>query len=277
MALALDTVTFAYAGDRPVVREVTASLTAGRVTAVLGPNAAGKTTLLRLMLGQLQPGHGVVTLDGESVTAMSARRRARRIGYVPQRGSVGFAFTVRRVVAMGRYAHGEPAEGGAAVEAALASLGLEGLADRSFVELSGGQQQRVLLARAVAQAAGEGRVLLLDEPAAGLDLRHVHEALGLVRRLAGTGLAVAVVMHDLSLAARYADEAWLIDDGRLVAAGPWAEVLDPSRLEPVYGVSLRRLADEGGTDERGEARPVFVAGPRGDTLSRNAPPASPPA
>ena len=270
MPLTLDSVTFGYTPDTPVVRGVSASLHDGRFTAVLGPNAAGKSTLLKLMLGQLRPNAGRLTLAGEAIASIPPRRRARRISYVPQRGSVSFAFTVRRVVAMGRFSHGDPVEGGPAVDAALAALQLDALADRPFHELSGGQQQRVLLARAVAQSREGGRVMLLDEPAAGLDLRHVHEAMRLVRTLAAGGLAVAVVMHDLSLAARYADDVWLIDRGELTAAGPWDAVMTTDVLEPVYGVPLRRLelggksAGESAGGAAGESsRPVFVAEPTG--------------
>jgi len=270
MPLALDSVTFGYTPGRPVVRGVTAALSEGRLTAVLGPNAAGKTTLLRLMLGQLTPEAGSLTLAGEPLGRLDSRRRARLISYVPQRGSVGFAFPVRRVVAMGRFSHGEPAEGGAAVDLALDALSLAGLADRPFHELSGGQQQRVLLARATAQAHGGGRVMLLDEPTAGLDLAHVHGAMRLVRRLARSGLAVAVVLHDLSLAARYADDVWLLQNGALHADGPWDAIMRPEVLEPVYGVGLRRLSIDPAS-----ARPVFVVDPPADTLNGAPDPADP--
>lgn len=262
MTLALNHVTFGYAADRAVVEDVSASLTPGRVTAVLGPNAAGKTTLLRLMLGLRSPDRGRIELDGQSVGAMSPRLRARKISYVPQRGAVSFAFTVRRVVAMGRYAHGETSGGGAAVREALRLLDLEPLAERPFVELSGGQQQRALLARAVAQSAAGGAVMLLDEPAAGLDLRHVHAALGLVRRLTRERrLAVAIVMHDLSLTSRYADDVWLLDEGRLSRSGSCERVMQPAVLEPVYGVRLRKVAVDAA--ERGW---VFLAEAERDTL-----------
>lgn len=270
MPLQLEHVTFGYTADRPVVEDVSASLTPGRVTAVLGPNAAGKTTLLRLMLGLRAPSRGRITLDGRSVGDLSPRLRARRISYVPQRGAVSFAYTVRRVVAMGRYAHGETAGGGASVEEAIRALDLLPLAERPFVELSGGQQQRVLLARAVAQSAAGGVVMLLDEPAAGLDLRHVHTAMSVVRDLARTReLAVAIVMHDLSLTSRYADDVWLMDRGRLTRSGPCAEVMRPAVLEPVYGVRLRKVAVDAeakGDGSEGEGSSVFIAEAGGDTL-----------
>jgi len=216
--VALEAVRFGYPGGPAVVDGVTAGLAAGRVTALIGPNGAGKSTLVRLMLGQLKPWSGRVRVAGREAAGLGPRELARRLSYVPQRPAVSFAFTVRQVVEMGRYAGGADA---AAVAWALSLCGLEGLADRVFAHLSGGQQQRVLLARAVAQSAG-GAAMLLDEPASGLDLAHLHRTLARLRGRAADGLAVLVVLHDLNLASAYADEVWLMDGGRLAAAGPRA-------------------------------------------------------
>ncbi|MEX0886988.1 MAG: ABC transporter ATP-binding protein, partial [Phycisphaeraceae bacterium] len=147
--LSLEGVTFGYRRGEPVVCDVTARLAPGRLCCLIGPNAAGKTTLVRLMLGQLGPRAGTIHLDGERVDRMGPRARARRLSYVPQRGSVQFAFTVREVVAMGRYAAGP---NDAAVAAAIEQCDLAGLEQAVFAELSGGQQQLVLIARALAQA-----------------------------------------------------------------------------------------------------------------------------
>lgn len=259
-ALAVEDVTFGYSPRQPVVEGVSGTVVGGRVTALLGPNAAGKSTLLRLMLGHLTPQTGRVTLGGESVLTMPARARARRMSYVPQQGGVGFAYAVREVVAMGRFAAGNAARTDAeAVEQAMRDGGLLEVADRVFNELSGGQRQRVLVARAMAQAAGGGQAILLDEPTSSLDLRHVHELMALLRHQADQGRAVVVVLHDLNLAARYADDVWLMDRGRLVAAGGWWDVMRAETLAPVYGVTLRPL-------DAGSERPVFVAAAAGDTL-----------
>lgn len=246
---------FGYEPGVPVIRSVTAALRRGRVCALIGPNASGKSTLLKLMLGQLTPWAGDVELAGRSVSSMGHHRRASLMSYVPQKGGVSFAFTVRQVVAMGRYASGERGTRGLrgdAVGRAMTVCDLDGLGDRVFAHLSGGQQQRVLLARAVAQAEGSGAVMLLDEPASGMDLRHVHQTMRLLRRLArggegGTGLGVLVVLHDVNLAARYADDVWLMDNGELVAAGPCREVMRPELLGPVYGVRFEpmRAPDRG--------------------------------
>lgn len=255
-ALSLQDVTFGYEAGAAVVSDVTASLAPGKLCCLIGPNAAGKSTLLKLMLGHLEPWSGEVALHGQSIPALSPRQRACRISYVPQRGQVSFAYTVEQVVEMGRFASGPDAS---AVRAAMAQCDLLELRGRTYAHLSGGQQQRVLIARAMAQSQGEGRLMLLDEPGSSLDLWHVHQLMRLLRLQAERGLAVLVVLHDLNLAARYADEVWLMDEGRLVAAGPWQDVLQPNVLEPVYRVGLEPLTAEAG------ARPVFRVEPR-DTL-----------
>jgi iron complex transport system ATP-binding protein len=241
---------FAYHGGPWVLDGLSAAIDAGRVTALIGPNAVGKTTLLRLLMGQLTPAGGSVRLDGRLVHQLPPRRRAAWISYVPQRSSTSFAFTVEQVVAMGRYALPQDP---AAVAQAMETADLLKVRHRIFRELSAGQQQRVLLARSLAQTAGEGRAVLLDEPGSAMDLYHVHRLMETLAALSRSGRAVLVVLHDLNLAARYADAVWLMHEGRLVASGSWQEVLRPSVLEPVYRVRLRPLADSQ------EDRPVFVA------------------
>ncbi|MFI4862403.1 MAG: ABC transporter ATP-binding protein [Phycisphaerales bacterium JB063] len=254
----LDQVAYHYRRGRPVLRGVSASLGAGKVTALVGPNAAGKSTLMRLLLGALHPTQGKATLAGLEVGKLRPADRARWISYVPQRAGVRFGFSVRQVVAMGRFAAGDHAKHARAIASILDDAGLADVADRPYAQLSGGQQQRVLLARAQTQALGGGRVMLLDEPASHLDLRHAHATMLRLRERASEGLAVLVVVHDLNLALRYADDAWLLDRGRLVQAGPWHEVLTPEVLAPVYGVVLRQQpADE--ADPTG--RPTLIVGP----------------
>ena len=243
-------VTFGYEPGRAVLDDISAELLPGRVTAVLGPNASGKSTLVKTMLGQVEPWRGEVEVHGRPVAALRGPALARQVSYIPQRGSVSFAFSVRQVVAMGRFAFGDEQF----VDEALDKTGLTDLADRVFAELSGGQQQRVLIARAWAQSRppdnefrnaldavppmpGAG-VVLADEPASSLDLRQAHSALGLLRELAEEGRAVLVVLHELALAERWADEVWLMDRGHIVARGDRGAVLRPKVLEPVYGVSL---------------------------------------
>ncbi|MCE9591418.1 MAG: ABC transporter ATP-binding protein [Planctomycetes bacterium] len=254
--LKIENVRFGYERDRAIVEGLSAGLRAGRVTVLLGPNAAGKSTLVKLMLGQLAPWSGAVTIDGKPVGSMSPRGRAAVMSYVPQRATAGFAFTVEEVVAMGLYA-AAPSPG--AVEEAIRGCDLVEVRGRVFNHLSFGQQQRVLLARAVAQSAGGGRVMLLDEPGSAMDLWHVHQMMGRLAAQARRGMAVLVVLHDLNLAARYADEVWLMDGGKMAAMGAWPEVLTAGVLEPVYRVRLEAVA--GGVG----GRPVFRVEPS-DTL-----------
>ena len=229
-------------GTVVALRDVSAQAEAGRITAIVGPNAAGKSTLIRCVIGVLRPGEGGVLIDGEAVSSMSAPQMARRAAYVPQRSVVAAAFTVREVVELGRYAL--PRDQGR-IEEALERLELTDLADRPYPALSVGQQQRVTLARALAQLPERG-LLVLDEPTAAMDLRHAERCMKLIREIADAGGTVLVAMHDLSMAALWADEAWLLDDGRLEASGPADEVLAPDRLEAVFGVGFERVGDSAG-------------------------------
>ena len=158
---------------------------------------------------------------------------------------------------MGRHAAGDAAGHRETLEHLLDAYDLTEVAERPCAQLSGGQQQRVLLARAQPQAMGGGRVMLLDEPASHLDLRHAHVTMRRLRTLAAEGLAVLVVVHDLNLALRYADDVWLLDAGQLAGQGGWAEVLTPQVLAPVYGVELRYAQPP---DEEPHARPMLCVG-----------------
>jgi len=242
---------FAYRDRVMVVDGVTVDVRPGRLCALIGPNGSGKTTLLKLMLGLLSPTAGQISLRGEPIGSCPASKRAAWLSYVPQRSGVSFAFTVKQVVAMGRYAL--PADDHA-VAGALGLCDLKPLADRPYTELSVGQQQRVLLARAMVQSAGQGRVILLDEPTSAMDLAYVHTTMRQLRDLADSGMAVIIVVQDLNLAARYADDVWLMDDGRLASAGAWSEVLRAEVLQPVYNVRVRPIVDGGGQHA---GRPIF--------------------
>jgi iron complex transport system ATP-binding protein len=243
-------VCFGYDRAAPVLRDVSVTLESGTITAIVGPNGAGKSTLVRVLAGLAAPQAGTVELQGRAIGDLSPAARARRLAYIPQRGELIEAFSVRQVVALGR--HGAGGGGGGtgadAVEAALARCGLGELAEATFQRLSVGQQQRVLLARAVAQLAGTtGGVLLADEPLAALDPAHAGLAAGLLREIAAAGRAVAVVVHDLTSAARIADRAVLLGcDGRMSAAGRADDVLHGGELERVFGVVFDRAATPGG-------------------------------
>ncbi len=236
MSVAVKAVTHRYrhTGGDDALRGVSVDAAPGRITAVLGPNAAGKSTLLRCVIGALTPTAGCVLIDGTPADRLDPKTLAGRIAYVPQRPTVAAAFTVREVVELGRYAL--PASR-RKIDDALEQLDLQDIADRPFPLLSVGQQQRVTLARAVAQLAPGGH-LLLDEPASAMDLYHARTCTALLRRLADRGATVVMAMHDLALAASTADECWLLQDGRLVATGPTREVMDVQRLQEVFGVEF---------------------------------------
>jgi iron complex transport system ATP-binding protein len=241
MSLVIDHVTFAF-GRHRALSDVCVRAEAGRIIAVLGPNAAGKSTLLRCIIGALRPNSGSVSIDGEDVHRLRPRAMAQRVGYVPQRAIVSAAFNVRQVVELGRYALPQDPK---QVAAALARLDLEEVADRPYRTLSAGQQQRVTMARALAQLAPQG-VLVLDEPASAMDLRHVAQLHALLREAAGQGATVVMATHDLSAAAGLADQAWLLDQGRLVAFGETLGVLDVDRLRAVFGVEFAWIHDQHG-------------------------------
>ena len=224
-------------GDRAVLRAVSFSVVEGERIGLVGPNGAGKTTLLRAVAGLLPHG-GALALRGRGVRSWPARERAREVALVRQQADLAVDFTVAEVVGLGRAPHlGWLAALGAddrrRVADALDAVDLAGFADRVVPQLSGGEQQRVFLAQALAQDA---RLLLLDEPTAHLDVRHQLDLLARVRALADAGRTVVAAVHDLELAARFADRLWVLDRGRLVADGPPADVLRPALLRDVFGV-----------------------------------------
>lgn len=226
-------------GGRMVVQSVSLTVCAGEVIALVGPNGAGKSTLLNLLAGDLLPTTGWITLDGQPLAALSARKQAQHRAVLRQQIGLGFAFTALEVALMGRHPHlrgrAEGPDDLALARDALARTEMLAHADRIVPTLSGGEQARVHLARVLTQQAP---LLLLDEPTAALDLRHQHTALQLARTTADAGGAAIIVLHDLNLAALYADRIGLMHEGRLLALdAPW-EVLRADELSAVYHVPI---------------------------------------
>ena len=221
-------------GGPPILENIDIDVVAGQILALVGPNGAGKSTLLAALSGELEPSSGTIELDGEPLARWTPTDMARRRAVLPQNHTVGFPFTVREVVTMGRAPWARtPRQDGdeAAVAAAMAVTDVVHLAARPFPALSGGERARAALARVLAQ---DTETILLDEPTAALDLGHQEQVLRLAIERARCGAAVVVVLHDLGLAAAYADRVAVLHAGGLAALGSPREVLTTDLLTEVY-------------------------------------------
>jgi iron complex transport system ATP-binding protein len=238
--LDIQSLTVSY-GSRVVLHDINLSVGQGEIVALIGPNGAGKTTLIRAISGVVPPQTGSIWVNEDNLAAFSPGRRARCLAVVPQARNLPETFTVRQMVLLGRTPHlgwlGRPVERDLArVQWALERTETLALAERRIGELSGGEQQRALLARALAQ---DTPILLLDEPTSHLDLYHQISLLDLVYSLTHEhGLTVLMALHDLNLAALYADRVALLVEGRLNAFGNPADVLTTDRLSEVYRLPL---------------------------------------
>ncbi len=237
------------AGDRWLCREFGLRLEAGQCLVLLGPNGAGKTTLLHTLAGLTPPGAGRVRLLGRGYEARSPRENARIRALLPQVQAEQFSSTVLESTLVGRHPHlGRWAwEGRGDVDIArdaLARVGMEAFAARDVLTLSGGERQRVAIAALLAQRPA---LYLLDEPLNHLDLHYQIQVLELFRRLAADGAGVAMVLHDINLAARYADQAVLLDGRGGVLAGAADNVLQTERLGQAFGHPLKRAEVDGHT------------------------------
>lgn len=233
-------------GDRTVVDGLSVSLPAGRITVIVGANACGKSTLLRGLSRLLKPEAGTVLLGGRDIHSRPAREVARTLGLLPQTPTAPDGITVADLVGRGRYPHQgwfrqwTPADD-EAVAAALEATGTLDLAERNVDELSGGQRQRVWIAMALAQ---ETDILLLDEPTTFLDVTHQIEVLDLITDLNHrSGTTVAIVLHDLNLAARYADHLIAMKAGAIAAQGTPADVVTEELVRDVFGLESRVISD----------------------------------
>lgn len=247
-------------GAATLVRNVSINVPPGRFTAVVGPNGAGKTTLLRVATGEQQPTSGTVQMDGQPLATLSPRVQARHRATLPQESNVRFAFSVLQVVLLGRTPHlsgAESAHDWGIAEAALEAVGMTDFAERAVPTLSGGEQQRVHLARALAQIwtpPDDGnRYLLLDEPTASLDIAHQHQVLSVAAERAMAGVGVLAILHDLNLAAQYADHVVMLRNGAVHTQGLPRDVFTPAHIQTVFGCPVHVL------DHPAQACPLIVS------------------
>ena len=243
--LSAEQITLAY-GDRTVVEGLDLAIAPGKITVIVGANGCGKSTLLRALARLISPREGQVILDGSSLQQQPSREIARTLGLLPQRPVAPEGIAVADLVGRGRHPHQRMLARWSprdyeAVADALAATGIADLADRSVDELSGGQQQRVWIAMALAQ---ETDILLLDEPTTFLDVAHQIEVLDLLADLnRDRGTTIVMVLHDLNLAARYADELVAVLDGRIHAIGGPDEVITEVLVKEVFGLDSRVIDD----------------------------------
>ena len=248
-------------GDARLIDDVSLDLMPGTVTCLLGPNGAGKSTLLHVLSGALPPSRGEVQFRQRPLGRPEELARVRAV--LSQSTTLGFAFNVVEVVALGRSPHVRQSSAALdqqIVEAAMAAADVTHLADRRYPTLSGGEQQRVQLARVLAQlmdGSGDvsGRLLMLDEPTASLDLAHQQQVMAIARDFSRAGGTVLAVLHDLNLAASVADLVCLLKDGRMVANGPAAKVLTAATINEVFSIETAIL------DHPGQPTPLVVTLP----------------
>ncbi|WP_018634167.1 ABC transporter ATP-binding protein [Neomegalonema perideroedes] len=226
---------------REILRGVGLSFPKGRMTALLGHNGSGKSSLLRIMARRAEATRGAVLWDGRAVGAFGERAFARQVAWLPQEMGAAPGMTLRELVACGRYPWHGPLgrfteEDGRKVAAGIEAVGLGGFEERFVQTLSGGERQRAWIAMMLAQDA---RCLLLDEPTAALDVAHQVEVLSLLRGLSQEkGLTVVVVMHEVNMAARFCDLIHALKGGEVVASGPAAEIMTPETLRLIYDVEM---------------------------------------
>lgn len=239
----LDEVSFSVPG-RMLLQPLTLALPAGRVIGLVGHNGSSKSTLLKILARQQPAGSGTLLFLGRPLAEWASRELARKLAYLPQHTPPASGMTVRELVALGRYPwHGALGRFGARdrekVDEALEQANVAVLSDRLVDTLSGGERQRAWLAMLVAQ---DTECLLLDEPISALDIVHQMEVLSLVRELAlSKGVGVAVVLHDINMAARFCDEIIAMHSGRVIARGTPADIFVPDQLQKIFGVDMNVL------------------------------------
>lgn len=243
MTVSARNISFSY-GTKQILHDVNIDVEPGKVVGLLGPNGTGKSTLLGVLTGDMQPSGGEVLLNDQSIGEYTRKELARTRAVMPQASDFPFAYLVRDIVAMGRasWDTGEE-ENDLIIDAAMAHTRVGDMAGRDITSLSGGESARVTLARVLAQDAS---IVFLDEPTAALDVSHQERTMATCVRLAEEGKTVVAVMHDIQLAAAYCDLIALMHDGKIVSYGPPHEVLTSERLSAIYDWPIRVLTLEDG-------------------------------
>jgi iron complex transport system ATP-binding protein len=240
-------VAFAYTSNGPsVIRDFTAGFGPSRLNVIIGPNGSGKSTLARIIIGYLSKYSGQVRIDGDDARSLDVLETARRVSFVQQENPVSAPLTVRDAVELGRYCRiaGGVHKTGAdvrVIEDALEMTGLKEFASNRLDSISGGEKQRAMIARAIAQGAGN---MILDEPTANLDLKYQPLIFGLLRKLVDEkGCNIIAISHDVNLASHYADKVLLLKDGAIFASGAPSQVVTLDTLEAAYETKLKSVGE----------------------------------
>ncbi|MBN1636846.1 MAG: ABC transporter ATP-binding protein [Deltaproteobacteria bacterium] len=242
----ISTLEFSYINKTSVFTDISFSLPAGRLCALMGGNGSGKTTLLKCIAGLLVPSHGTISIAGTRISKLTKRQRARRMSMVPQEHSTVFPYTVENMVLMGRApyidAFAMPGEDDLSVAyQAMQEVGIEHLAHKMYSQISGGERQLVLIARSLAQNTP---IMLLDEPTSHLDYRNQILTMSIVRRLVKEkGFLALIATHDPNHALFFADTVIILHQGRILRNGPSGEVINRDNISTVYGIEVQEIRD----------------------------------
>ncbi len=246
---------FSYSGER-VLKNINIDIDGNQCVAILGPNGAGKSTFIRCINKLLKPQRGSICIDDTNVNTLSRKELAKKLSYIPQSTWSLFSLQVFDMLLMGRRPHiawRNTENDKIKVIESMKILNIEHLALRQFNELSGGMQQKVIIARAIVQ---ETEVILLDEPISNLDIRHQFEVMNIVKELIDKkGILALMVVHDLNIAARYADKIAIMNEGEIVFYGPPADVLSKNNIASIYGVEV----DIGRIENKLSVVPIKIA------------------
>ena len=247
MSLCLDNVGYATGGTR-LIKDINLVIDNASITVLIGPNGAGKTTLLRTVSGELVPDSGNILLDSDNIADIELEQRAKRIAFLTQQSMLDFPFKGHEVIQMGRIPHLTGREyNHKVVRAVTDACQLQDLSERIYTTLSGGEQQRIQIGRILCQVWDQMDTawILFDEPTSALDLSHQLVFFKVVKNLVQRGASIILVLHDINLAARFADNIVLMSDGRILASGPPSAVINSDNIQKAFSVEIDLIVSEG--------------------------------